>query len=139
MSNSKKHWTEMGRLKNAEWFRRLPAWEQEALVAAMEEDTHESAVKFRAISTFIYTTVIYGVAGVLWGMAFRSLFLAIVIILTIMGAIVGALSGQVIARQKTPKDAAAMQAIAGAYPGGIGLMIAGAGLVAWLGRLVLFH
>jgi hypothetical protein len=139
MSDSKKHWTEMGRLKNAEWFKKSPAWEQEALIAAMEEDTRESAVKFRAVSTFIYTTAIYAVAGALWGMVFRSLFVVIVTVLVAMGAVVGALSGAVIARQKTPKHAAAMQAIAGAYPGGIGLMIAGAGLVAGLVRLVLFH
>jgi hypothetical protein len=139
MSNSKKHWTEIGRVKNADWFRKLPAREQEAVTAALEEDTHESAVKFRAVSTFIYMAVIYGVAGALWGMVFRPLLLVIVVIAASIGAVVGALSGAAIARQKTPKDAAAMQTIAGAFPGGIGLMIGGAGLVVWLVRLVLFH
>ncbi len=131
MSTTKKHWSEVGRVKNSDWFHNLPALEQAAILEALEHDTHESAVKLRAALAFTYATVIYTVAGTFWGAFLHYHILWFGVAGAVIGALLGSLSANVIAIQKTPEDAGAMQAIFGKFVGLPGIVIAVTGLVAW--------
>lgn len=110
--------------------------EQAAVIAAIEEDTHESAVKVRAVTTFIGATIIYGVASLPWGLAFWPHFRAITCSVAAIGAIVGVVSGSIVASQKTPQNARLMQFAAGAFVQVTSLLIAIAGIVALLIRQI---
>lgn len=123
MDVRKKHWSEIGRVKNSDWFRSLPASEKEAVLAALEHDTHESAVKLRGTLAFIYILFIYAAAGVIWGLAFRTYLVWLVAAGAAIGAFVGLLSRAVIASQKTPASAKDMQWIAGTMLGGLGIVV----------------
>ena len=139
MNTKRKHWSELGRVKSSAWFRNLPELERACVLAALEHDTHESAVKLRAMLAFVYLTIIYAIAFAIWGLVFQSSPLWFGIGGAILGAVVGLLSANTIASQKTPRDAKAMQAIAAVYPGGFGIVLAAAGLVGWLIRVLFFR
>src|ERR1700748_1089781 len=100
MNTRKKHWSEVGRVKNSDWFRQLPAREKEAVIAALEHDTHESAVKLRGTLALIYILIIYAAAGAVWGLVFKPYFIWLTASGVVIGLIVGILSRAVIASQK---------------------------------------
>jgi hypothetical protein len=117
MNERKKHWSEMGRVKNSDWFRRLPELERQAVLAALETDTHESAVNLRAFLTFTYSTVICASASTIWAAVFGVQVLWFGVAGGVVGGVVGFLAARIIVVQKTPQDADAMQRIMGAFVG----------------------
>ncbi len=131
MSSKKKHWSELGRVKNSDWFKNLPEIERACILEALEVNTHESAVKLRATLAFIYLTVIYAVAIAVWGPVFHGHILWFGACGAVVGAIVGFLSAIFIARQKTPHMARSAQATVG-FPMGLGVLIAVAGCMTLL-------
>jgi len=134
-----KSWLEIGRLKNSERFRRLPKLEQQALLEALEVQTHRSALRVRVALAVIYATALYCVAGVLCGLALSFHPIACSVALAVFGAFLGTLAGSAIASQQNPRDAAAMQVTTAAYVGMPGFIIACISLLVWLVRLAFFH
>ena len=134
--SKKKHWSELGRVKNSDWFRRLPELEQRAVLTALEYDTHESAVKLRASLATTYSTTICASGAAIWAAVFRAHILWFGIAGAIVGAAAGFLVARVILVQKTPQDADAMQRIFGVFVGLPEVVIFALGLAALIIRAV---
>jgi hypothetical protein len=117
MSGQRKHWSELGRVKNSDWYRRLPEVEQRAVLAALEHDTHESAVKFRAALAIIYSVTICASAFAVWAAVLSVHVFWFGVAGGIVGGVVGLVAGNVIVAQKTPQHADAMQRTIGAFVG----------------------
>ena len=138
MTEQKKHWWEVGRVKSSDWFRGLSALEKDAALAALEQDTHESAVKLRAALALIYCTILCAAAFAFWAGFFRFSVIWFSIGGSAFGLICGILPAIAIVRQRTPAQAAAMQTRVGTVLGFPSVLLAIAGAVAWLGRSILF-
>jgi hypothetical protein len=116
-------------VKNSDWFRKLPQLEQACVIEALEVDTHQSAVRLRGALAVVYLTIIYTVAGAVWSYALRGREVALGILGALVGFGVGLCARNVVIKQRTPRDAKAMQAITGLFLGGFGLLVLLAGLV----------
>jgi len=139
MDTKQKHWSEIGRVKTSDWFRNLPALEQAAVIAALEQDTHKSAVRLRAKLAVVYSTVVYATAFAFWGASLHSNILWLGLAGAIVGVALGLLSARAIVIQKTPNDAKAMQATTGMIIGLPGAIIAVTGLAFWITRWAVSH
>ena len=86
-------------------------------MAALEHDTHESAVKLRATLTFAYSTAICAAAFAIWAAVFGAHVFWFGVAGGIAGGMIGFLAARVILLQKTPQDADSMQRNVGACVG----------------------
>jgi hypothetical protein len=50
MTTERKHWREIGRVKNSDWFKKLSPIEQRAVLDALEEQTHTSDTRVNRCS-----------------------------------------------------------------------------------------
>jgi hypothetical protein len=138
MNKRKKHWWEVGRVKNSDWFHKLPPFEKEAVLVALEHDTYESIVKLRAAFALIYCTILYAVALTFWAAFFRSSVVWFAVVGAAFGLTCGILAAKAIIRQKGPDEAATMQTRVGMVLGFPGAVLAIVGAVAWLAKVVFF-
>lgn len=138
MVAKKKSWLEVGRVKNSDWFRRLPSPEQEAVLAVLEEQTHESALRLRAALAIVYSSAVYGFTGFFWGNTFTFHPFNLGLTGAIIGAFLGVLAANVITQQTTAVNANAMQSATGLVIGLPGFVLACAGLLAWLVKLFFY-
>ena len=106
-----KHWTELGRVKNSHWFSRLPALEQQSVLAALEVETFDSARGFAGRLALIYSVTLYGAAFLIWGFVFG--FPALAVAGVVLGAALGSRSAGAIARESSPRDMKAKQGSVG--------------------------
>lgn len=136
MHDSKKHWSEIGRVKSSAWYRALPDLEQRAVLAAVEENTFESGRALVKNMMLFFTTTAYTVALFAWGSVIHLPALAALGLMA--GLAAGAACRTVLAKQRTIADLKSAQAVLGRSVLLPGAAVAAAGLVVW-GASVLFH
>lgn len=126
----KKHWTEIGRIKNSDWYRRLPELERQTILMALEYDTHDSAVKLRAVLAVTFSTALCASGAAIWAVVFGAHILWFSIAGGTAGVAIGFVVANVMLVQKTPQDASATQRMIGVFIGLPELTFLALGLIA---------